>query len=64
MRSGALNGIKYEIEGYIRLFLKLYPNLKVFYTGGNALAFSTDIAPLIHTDPLLVLRGLNTLLYD
>ncbi|MBO5704373.1 MAG: type III pantothenate kinase [Bacteroidaceae bacterium] len=62
MRSGALNGIKYEIEGYIRMCLKHYPDLKVFYTGGNIFTFADDVNPIIETDPLLVLRGLNMLL--
>jgi type III pantothenate kinase len=62
LRSGAANGVKYEIEGYIRMCLTHFPNLKVYYTGGDQLSFSDDVAPYITFDSQLVLRGLNTLL--
>ena len=61
IRGGALNGIKFEIEGYIRMCRKRFPNLHVFYTGGNHFEFSSDVAPCITHDPHLVLRGLNEL---
>lgn len=62
LRSGAANGVKYEIEGYIRMCLTHFPDLKVYYTGGDQLSFSDDVAPYITFDSQLVLRGLNTLL--
>ena len=62
LRSGAANGVKYEIEGYIRMCLKRFPDLCVYYTGGNQLNFSEDVSSCIVFDPYLVLRGLNVLL--
>jgi type III pantothenate kinase len=61
LRGGAINGVKFEIEGYIRMCRKRFPNLHVFYTGGNHFEFSTDVAPCITHDPHLVLRGLREL---
>lgn len=61
IRGGAVNGIKFEIEGYIRMCRKRFPNLHVFYTGGNHFEFSPDVAPCITHDPHLVLRGLHEL---
>ena len=58
IRGGAINGVKFEIEGYIRMCRKRFPNLHVFYTGGNQFEFSPDVAPCITHDPHLVLRGL------
>lgn len=62
LRSGAANGVKYEIEGYIRMCLRRFPDLRVYYTGGNQLHFSDDVSACITSDPMLVLRGLNELL--
>ena len=61
IRGGAINGVKFEIEGYIRMCRKRFPNLHVFYTGGNQFEFSPDVAPCITHDPYLVLRGLREL---
>lgn len=61
IRGGAINGVKFEIEGYIRMCRKRFPDLHVFYTGGNQFEFSTDVAPCITHDAHLVLRGLNEL---
>lgn len=58
MRSGAINGVKWEIEGYIRYVLDLYPDLHVFFTGGNRTEFPEDLLPIITTDSLLVQKGL------
>lgn len=59
MRGGCLNGLRWEIEGYVRhLVSEGYSDLRVFYTGGNDLQLAPDVeARLIH-DPLLVMRGL------
>jgi type III pantothenate kinase len=61
LRGGAINGVKFEIEGYIRMCRKRFPNIHVFYTGGNQFEFSPDVATCITHDPFLVLRGLNEL---
>ena len=58
MRSGAINGVRWEIEGYIRHILALRPQLNVFFTGGDSTQFPLDLQQIITVDPLLVQRGL------
>ena len=58
MRSGAINGVRWEIEGYIRHILALRPHLHVFFTGGDSTQFPLDLQQIITVDPLLVQRGL------
>lgn len=59
MFSGAYYGVQFEIEGYIRLLMNQYPDLRVFLTGGNAFRFSPDIEQRVVHNPQLVLDGLN-----
>ena len=61
MLSAAINGARFEVEGYIRHIWNLYPDLHVFITGGNSFRFSPDIVCPITHDPHLVLRGLNAI---
>lgn len=58
MRSGAINGMKWEIEGYIRYILNDFPDLHVFFTGGTSTEFSKDLQHIISCDALLVQKGL------
>ena len=62
IRSGAMNGIKYEIEGYIHSFLAKYPQLFVYLTGGVHLnlQFSENLS--IFADDFIVPKGLNRIL--
>ena len=62
MLSSAVNGTRFEIEGYIRHLLHKFPDLHVFITGGNNFHFSDDIhCPITH-DPNLVFRGLAAIM--
>lgn len=61
MRSGAINGMRWEIEGYIRHILAEYPDLHVFFTGGDCIDFSADLQSIISFEPLLVQKGLLTM---
>lgn len=61
MLSAAVNGTRFEIEGYIRQLLGMYPDLHVFITGGNTFQFSEDITCPITHDPYLVFKGLCSL---
>ena len=61
MLSAAVNGTRFEIEGYIRALLGKYPDLHVFITGGNTFEFSKDIACPITHDPCLIFKGLAAL---
>ncbi len=58
MRSGAVNGVKWEIEGYIRKIMNNYPDLHVFFTGGDVTEFPEDLQPIVTCEPILVQKGL------
>lgn len=58
MRSGAINGMRWEIEGYIRHILAEHPDLHVFFTGGDCTEFPADLQSIITCDPFLVQKGL------
>ena len=61
MLSAAINGTRFEMEGYIRSLLRQHSDLRVFITGGNTFEFSDDITcPVIHA-PYLVFQGLAAL---
>lgn len=62
MSSGVLKGIQFEIEGHIRYYSGLYPDLKVIMTGGDAQYFENIINTRIFTEDSLVLIGLNRVL--
>ncbi len=62
IRSGVINGIKYEIEGYISNISKKYPSLLVFLTGGDEKTLINSIKNRIFADEFLVLKGLNRIL--
>lgn len=61
MLSAAVNGARFEIEGYIRRFAREYADLHVFITGGNTFHFADDIGCPITFDPYLVMKGLAAL---
>lgn len=61
MLSAAVNGARFEIEGYIRTCWQEHPDLHVFITGGNTFQFSADITCPITHDPYLVFKGLQRL---
>jgi type III pantothenate kinase len=62
IRSGVINGIALEIEGYIQQAKKKHPSLVVFLTGGDGLTFDINKRNYILTDKFLVLKGLNRIL--
>lgn len=62
MKGGALNGMRFEIEGYIRHFAEIYPDLHVFLTGGNHFSLDSATNVTIIEDKFLLLRGLNKIL--
>lgn len=59
MLSAAVNGARFEMEGYIRALLPDYPDMHVFITGGNSFQFPSDITCPITHDPYLVFKGLQ-----
>ena len=58
IRSGVMNGIRHEMEGYMEELGSLFPSLLVFLTGGDAEFFDIKAKRRIFAVPDLVLRGL------
>lgn len=58
MRGGAIRGMQFEIEGYVRAALERLPDTVIFYTGGNSLDIPSVV---VHYDNSLVLKGLLAL---
>ena len=50
--------MRWEIEGYIRHIRNLYPDLYVFFTGGDTTELPKDLQQIISCEPLLVQKGL------
>lgn len=62
IRTGVIQGIKYEIKGFIENLSNKTNNLLVFLTGGDDFSFETNIKNIIFADRFLVLKGLNRIL--
>lgn len=62
IQAGVVNGIVYEMEGYIETWRKKYPDLLVFLTGGHSFYFERRLKNSIFADINLVLTGLNRIL--
>jgi len=62
IRSGVQNGIIAEIEGIILKYKEEFPQLKVFFTGGDANYFVKKLKSNIFAIPNLVLLGLKDIL--
>lgn len=63
--SGAINGVLFEVEGFIYQQVKKHPQSKIILCGGDSAFFdsrfkSSIFAHLILHEPNLVLIGLNT----
>ena len=62
IEQGVMQGITYEIEGYIRAFLADNVKLSIIFTGGDAKFFDKRIKNAIFAKCDLVVCGLNTIL--
>lgn len=62
MIAGAVNGICFEIEGYIKELSQKVDDLKVIITGGNATTYHHKLNSDTIFQKNLVLLGLNTIL--
>jgi type III pantothenate kinase len=62
IRSGVLNGIVFELEGYINALENKYPHLTVVMTGGDANFFVKRLKSNIFVDLNLIFAGLNRIL--
>lgn len=65
LQAGVINGILFEIEGYIKKYSEKYKGLKVILCGGDASFFDSRLKNSIFADQILVESnlvpiGLNT----
>ena len=60
--SGIQHGIAYEMNGQITHFKKIYDDLKVILTGGDAMFFEKYLKKPIFVEPNLIGIGLNNIL--
>ena len=64
IRSGVINGICHELDGYINEFKQKYCDVLVFLTGGDEKPLKNRIKNCIFADKYLVAKGLNRILND
>ena len=64
IRSGVINGVCHEIEGYINEFKQKYCDVLVFLTGGDEKPLKNRIKSCIFAGKYLVAKGLNRILND
>ena len=62
IHSGVVNGVLYEIEGFIEAYKKNYDNLTVILTGGDAHFLRETIKNDIFANSNFLLEGLNHIL--
>ncbi len=62
IQSGVINGILFELDGFIGDVSRLHPELKVVLTGGDAKYFEGKLKSSIFVDLNLNLIGLNRIL--
>ncbi len=61
--TGVQQGILFELEGYIDYFSQKYTDIQIFVTGGDAEFIHTYLQKKTQFEPMLVLKGLNRILY-
>lgn len=61
LMSGAVNGARMEIVGFVKKIHEQYPDLHVFITGGDALDVSGETECETTYDPFLVFKGLDSI---
>jgi type III pantothenate kinase len=69
IRSGVQNGIRYELEGFIKSYSPGDAGLNIILTGGDSIFFdrllkNSIFAPCIKIEPHLVLEGLNAAIHN
>ena len=64
IRSGVINGICHEIDGYINDFKQKFCDVLVFLTGGDENSLKNRVKNRIFADKYLVAKGLNRILKD
>ena len=59
---GVVNGVVFEIEGFVSQYLAKYENLTVILTGGNSVFLSNQLKISIFANENFLLEGLNNLI--
>ena len=62
IQAGVVNGIVYEMDGFIEQMKQKYPDIFVFLTGGHSFYFESRLKNSIFADINLVMTGLNRIL--
>lgn len=62
IRCGVIEGVRFEIEGYVTRLRTIYPQLQIFLTGGGRFHLPEQMLQHFRYDPHLVSRGLNRIL--
>ena len=62
LRTGALRGMAYETEGYLRAWQEQQGNVTLLLTGGDAPLIAPLLAVEARLEPALVMHGLNEIL--
>jgi type III pantothenate kinase len=60
--SGVMNGMNFEINGFIKHYLKKYSDLIIVTTGGDINFFELEPKNCIFARPNLIIEGLNEIL--
>jgi type III pantothenate kinase len=61
MQSGVINGMVYEIDGFIDAYAAKYGNFNVLLTGGDSAYFAGQLKNRIFADPNFLFKGLYAL---
>lgn len=62
LQSGVINGISFEIEGFIKAFSNIHKNLNVFIIGGDNIFFENKLKNCIFADANFTFNGLRYIL--
>lgn len=62
IRSGVILGIAAEIDGMVNNYRSQFPDFNVLLTGGDCALFEDRLKNRLSSEPLLLLKGLNTIL--
>ncbi len=61
MQKGAFDGVRYELQGFIKEFSSIFDELTIIMTGGDHSFFESKIKAPIFVRPNLILKGLHTI---